>query len=336
METTVKRQIAEDYLEENPEASTRGAATALLREYPETFHSYDSARAAIRIARGEIGFNKHHTPPKPEFIRTEEEKKKAIGWKGFFPATDTEDWEPYVLAEQHKRILLLSDIHFPYHNPEALEASFEYGDKRGFDTIILNGDTIDFHAASRYVKDPRKRDLFGEIEMVKGFLADLRAYCPDTKIIFKTGNHEARYQNFLFMNCPQFAKFAQFKLNNLLDLDVLNIDFIDDCRVIKAGALNIVHGHEMGGSVFSPVNPARGLYMRAKENSICGHHHRTSSHSEQTINGSIIGTFSTGCLSELHPAYLPINNWNLGFAFVEMEGIEFHVDNKRIIKGKIY
>jgi predicted phosphodiesterase len=305
-----------------------------LRElYPEVFASEDQARWSVRAARGEAKANERE--PLEELVRTEEQKKRAQGWKKFIPETDMEEWSPVVLPKGKHRILLLSDIHIPYHDPSALNMAFEYGEKKGFDTIILNGDTLDFHAASRFVKDPRKRDLFGEINMCREFLQDMRAYYPDAKIIYKDGNHDERWQIYLHTHAPGFAKFAQFRLDNMLELEANKIQYVTDKRPIKAGKLNIVHGHEMGGSVFSPVNPARGLYMRAKESSICGHHHRTSEHTEQTINGSIIGTWSTGCLSELHPQYLPINNWNLGFAMVEVDGDEFHVENKKIIKGKV-
>ena len=88
----------------------------------------------------------------------------------------------------------------------------------------------------------------------------------------------------------------------------------------------------------SPVNIARGLYLRAKANTICGHHHRTSEHTEMNINGKITTTWSVGCLSELHPAYMPINSWNWGFAMVTLSDDKksFEVENKRIFNGKVF
>jgi hypothetical protein len=53
------------------------------------------------------------------------------------------------------------------------------------------------------------------------------------------------------------------------------------------------------------------------------------------MNGDITTTWSLGCLCELHPAYLPINKWNHGFAIVDVDGNNFHVRNKRIHKGVI-
>jgi hypothetical protein len=76
--------------------------------------------------------------------------------------------------------------------------------------------------------------------------------------------------------------------------------------------------------------------MRAKTNVLAGHNHRSSNHTESNLNGEIVSAWSTGCLSELHPQYMPINSWNLGFSFVTTEDDGgFDVDNLSIIKGKI-
>lgn len=68
----------------------------------------------------------------------------------------------------------------------------------------------------------------------------------------------------------------------------------------------------------------------------CGHFHRISEHSETTLSRKQIGTWSTGCLSELSPRYMPNNKWQHGAAYIEVEKDgTFHVDNFRIIDGKI-
>ena len=127
-----------------------------------------------------------------------------------------------------------------------------------------------------------------------------------------------------------------FELNNMISKRVSGIKFITDKRIMKANDLNIVHGHEFASSIISPVNIARGLYLRAKANTICGHHHRTSEHTEQNIEGKIVTTWSVGCLSELHPQYMPINSWNHGFIVIDLHGNkDFEVRNKRIWKGQI-
>jgi hypothetical protein len=53
------------------------------------------------------------------------------------------------------------------------------------------------------------------------------------------------------------------------------------------------------------------------------------------MNGNITTTWSVGCLSELHPMYMPLNKWNHGFAIVDIDKEDFQVTNKRIHNGKV-
>jgi predicted phosphodiesterase len=159
----------------------------------------------------------------------------------------------------------------------------------------------------------------------------------DTKV-FIAGNHEHRLQRYLLKKAPELAKLDELQLENFLKLKDLEIDFVSSLQLIKAGKLNILHGHEFGGFVFNPVNPARGLFNRAKTNSLCGHFHQTSSHHENNLNNEGMACFTTGALCQLNPEYRPFafTKWNIGFAFVEIftDGY-FHVHNKRIIDGRV-
>lgn len=127
-----------------------------------------------------------------------------------------------------------------------------------------------------------------------------------------------------------------YPLNHFLKLGQFNIQMLEDWKVIEAGKLSIIHGHEFGGSFFNPVNAARGLFMRAKSSVLAGHNHQTSEHQEGNIKGDSIACWSTGCLCELSPEYRPMafTKWNLGAAIVDHnEDGQFFVDNFRIIKG---
>jgi len=102
------------------------------------------------------------------------------------------------------------------------------------------------------------------------------------------------------------------------------------------GKLPIIHGDELWTSLTNPVNPARGLFLKAKDLALCAHHHQHSEHTEKDILGRQITCWSMGCLCELSPEYMPINKWGHGFVIVEKEPDgEFEMSNKRIWKGKV-
>ena len=174
-----------------------------------------------------------------------------------------------------------------------------------------------------------------ELEAFKEFMRVLRLLFPRAFIIYKMGNHCERYDLFLIQKAHEIIGVDEFDFRNIIKARAEGIEVIGDKRILKLGGLNLVHGHEFGGSIFSPVNIARGLFLRGKVSAMQGHNHQTSEHTESNMNGEITTTYSVGCLCELHPAYLPINKWNHGFAIVDVDGQNFHVRNYRIHKGEV-
>jgi len=106
------------------------------------------------------------------------------------PTSRESVYSAFKLPKSANDILLLSDIHVPYHNIEALTLALQYGLEHKVNTIILNGDLIDFYAISRFEKDPRKRDLANEVNTCREFLTVLRKLFPTQEIYFKCGNHD--------------------------------------------------------------------------------------------------------------------------------------------------
>lgn len=250
------------------------------------------------------------------------------------PNSDEISYEPFIL-KGHKRIAVFSDIHIPYHSIEAITAAIDFCKKDKPDALLLNGDTLDAFQLSRFVKDPRKRHFADELRLFKELMEVFQKQLK-CKIYFKYGNHSERYEHFLFTKAKELVGVEEFELDNIIKARANGIDIIKDKRVIKANGLNIIHGHEFSSGFFSPVNVARGLFLRGKTSAMQSHSHQTSEHTESDMNGKITTTWSTGCLCELHPAYAPLNKWNWGFAVVDLEGKEmFDVRNKRIMNGKV-
>ena len=246
-------------------------------------------------------------------------------------------YEAYKLPKECNDILFINDIHLPYHSITALNVALKYGFEKKVNTVFINGDLIDFYAVSRFQKDPRKRNLGNEIKTTRDFLAVLRKIFPKAKIFFKLGNHDVRWEHYLIEKAPELLGLDEFNLESILKLADHDITMIPDKQIVHIGKLTALHGHELGTSIMSPVNIARGLYLKAKDNAICGHHHQTSEHTEPNINGKVVTCWSVACLSELHPDYAPINKYTHGFAHVKVVDEEgnFEVTNMRIINGKL-
>lgn len=317
--TDLARKYRDEYGMEMP---TLKLARIMYKDNKLLFSGVEQARGVLRAIEGKLNSDAKVThkienrPLNPYNI----------------PESNNISYIPYKLVA--KRVLLLSDIHFPYHSVESIKATFDYAKKEKPDCILLNGDVLDFYALSRFDKDPKKRSFATELNMFKDFFQILQKTFG-AQIVFKTGNHEERYQKFLWMKAKELDGVDEFDLENIIKARAEGIKVVMDKRIIKAGDLNIIHGHEFSTSFFSPVNVARGLYLKGKRSAIQGHNHQSSEHTEKDMDGKITTTWSTGCLCDLHPEYMPINKWNSGFAMVDISGSEYEVRNKRIDNGKV-
>lgn len=313
---TFKGEIVLDLLATFPNHSTNGLARILLEKFPLYFKNFHSARTMVRTYRGEQNCNNIKSIDISTFERSEESKKQFMARKFDLPESDYNVIEPFIIPKLNNNILLLSDIHFPYQDNKALEVAINYGLDAKVNAVYLNGDTIDMYKASRFTKDPRMRNLSDELELTREFLKLLQSEfnCP---IYYKMGNHEDRWENFLRLNAPELLGIPDFDLGTILRFREFGVTEVKSRQLAYAGKLAILHGHEFGHSVFSPVNPARGLYMRSKESSIIGHHHQTSEHSEKSLSGDVVTTWSVGALCGLSPEYMPFNKWNHGFAHIK-------------------
>jgi len=319
-----KTNVVRQYRDKYPDYPNKKLARIIYAKEGPLFTSEEGVRSLIRKIEGNSG----------KGCRTKAtHKREARVYNPYnLPKSDESTFEPVIL--NHKRILGLFDIHAPYHSISAITAALDYAKNEKPDAVVLGGDFFDFHGLSKYMTDPRKKNFAGEIQTGCDLLNVIKKV-TGAKVYYKYGNHCERYQHYLWMKAGELNGVEDFELNTIISKRVPEITFIDQKRIMKAGDLNIVHGHEFASSIISPVNIARGLYLRSKASSICGHHHRSSEHTEQDINGKIVTTWSVGCLSELHPQYMPINSWNHGFCMIDVSGKDFEVRNKRIWKGKV-
>lgn len=325
-----KSEIAKQFRAKHPEMPTLKLARIMYNENKLLFTNVEDARTTLRYIEGKLGdYNRKKIAEKDFFIKEERPKNPYN-----LPPTEEVEYKPFEI-KGYKKVGILSDIHLPYHNLEALTEAITYLKRQKIDAILLNGDTIDCHMLSRFMKDPKKRDFKYEIDTLKSFF-DKLDHIFGCKIFFKIGNHEARYEHFLYQKASEIAGIEDFEFSNIIKAREKGIDIIESNRYMKLNDLNGIHGHEYIGGISAPVNVARGLYLRGKVSAFQGHNHSTSEHTETNMDGKITTTWSIGCLSELHPSYMPLNRWNWGFAYVELDqnGKDYEFYNKRIFNGK--
>lgn len=227
------------------------------------------------------------------------------------------------------KFIVISDIHYPYHDAKAIKCVLDFIQDKDIDTIILNGDILDFYDVSSFDKDPdRVNSLQKEIDMSTKFFKKLRTIKPDARIVFIKGNHEYRLERYLKKH-PELYSLDALKLPNLLDLKKYNIEYSD--KGIKLGNLKIIHG--------TIVRKFSGYTARAEMekndcSGISGHTHRLAVYYKRTPSRDLMWAES-GCLCDLNPEYIDNPSWNQGFLYGTTYKDSFSIMPVPIVNGKV-
>ena len=335
-----KPSPAREYLSELcaqfPDAATKTLARKAYAAHPECWRDLEACRLMLRDIRGNRGnrrrqqtgdkahFRPNGTPGDPEQFKLPE------------PLEHFEDWQ-IRHYDQPGWWLVLSDLHIPYHDVGAITACLRLAKERGVVGILLNGDVADHYSQSFWVTDPRRRDFANEVESVRAFVQRLRGHFPKAVIVWKHGNHEERYEAYLKVKAPELLSIDDFEYDRVMRCPENGIEVVKDKQPIALGKLLTIHGHEYRSPFQNPVNPARGLFLKAKVSALAGHLHQSSSHSEKDLADKVVTCWSTGCCCNLRPDYSPINKWNHGAALVELsKDGAFQVENFRVLDGVVY
>jgi predicted phosphodiesterase len=329
-----KTKLAEEVILGNPTiTANRTLAKILKNKYPMLFNTQEDARSIIRVAVGQTG-QKNKIDRKialPVFL----EKLNQVRANYDLDFRTQEDKTPYVFSDQYNKALVVGDFHYPYTDIDSLTMALEYGYNQGIDCIIINGDSLDFNTISRFISKPNEMRVMEQIEGVKNILNWIQN-AMDVKIVFHAGNHDKRIEDYVIRQAPEL--YHNNKLEKLLMLEDMKIDYVEDYRFMKFGKLNIAHGHHIVKGIFAPVSPARGVFTKTNTSTLISHVHRTSEHMESDMNGNVLGCFSIGAMTTITPDYNPqVSKHNQGFAIVTKDPItgDFEVNNKKIINGKI-
>jgi predicted phosphodiesterase len=325
-------EIVFEYLEKFPEAPSKTLGRKIYAENPAFFTSLEQAYVRVRYYRGQMGKKQRdimNNNVNNKFIK--ELKTKVMQNKLTLPESHTKTRNQFTFPTGCMRLGVFGDVHIPFHDNTALETMFTKFEEENVDSIFINGDLLDFYQLSFHEKDPRVVHFKDEIEAGKEFLAYIRERFSDIPIYYITGNHENRFERYLRIKASELLDMDEFRLDVILQVAAHRIEFIPFRSKVVFGNYTIEHGDKIPGA--GGVVPARTLLMRLKSNSIVNHFHK-SSESSQRVYGvgepTTIKAYSLGCMCDLAPEYMEINEWNHGFAIMKRIKDKVSVTNYKI------
>jgi predicted phosphodiesterase len=308
-----------------PKTSKRALAEMLADNYPALF-TFDSARSLIKVYT------------KDESITGE----RAVIFSGQNPFglnySKAKKIKYVSIPNVFNNILWLSDIHFPNHCIPSLTAALQYGLDNNINCIVLGGDILDNEPFTNHdAPPPSKNDVLDWFEMVEEFLDMLKEKFPTAKLYWLEGNHDNWYVRYLMKKAPVLFGDEYYRLPQRLNLKERNVEFLEQNIILKAGKLHLLHGHTIIRGFMPPAQPSRNLLNRTLASTLIGHVHQNTYTPTRTLDGSIIGCWTVGCLCTLSPDYDPHNiRHSNGFAHIKFQQSgEFNVQLKEIYKGKV-
>jgi len=322
-------KIILEYLEKFPNSPSKTLAKKIYSENGGYFEKFENVYTRVRYYRGQIGKYHRERLNNKEFQK--ELKTKVMQNFVSLPTSLSEKRGTFTFPTGCKKLGIIGDLHIPYHDEDAIETACDKMEAEEVDSILINGDLLDFYQLSFHEKDPRKVHFKNEIESGKQFFEYLRSRFPGIPIYFIPGNHENRFERYLRIKASELLDMDEFRLDVILHVAEYKIEYIPFRTKLVFGDFLIEHGDKIPGA--GGVVPARTALMKLKTNCIINHFHK-SSQSSQRVYGigeptTIIG-YSIGCLCELAPDYMEINEWNHGFAILTKVDNLVSVNNYKI------
>jgi predicted phosphodiesterase len=324
-----------EYLRKFPNSPSKTLARKIYAENTGYFTNLEVVYGRVRYYRGQSGKRSRKHKQNLEFIQ--DLKFISMKTNASLPASLTQKRGTFVFPTGCKKLGIIGDIHIPYHDEDAIETACDKMEEENVDSILINGDLLDFYQLSFHEKDPRKVHFKDEIEAGKQFFEYMRSRFPGIPIYFIPGNHENRFERYLRIKASELLDMDEFRLDVLLHVAEYRIEYIPFRTKVVFGDFLIEHGDKIPGA--GGVVPARTALMRLKTNCLINHFHKTSSSSQRVYgveDSTIIRGYSLGCLCELAPDYLEVNEWNHGFAILtRLENKAIAVSNYKIEDNKI-
>jgi predicted phosphodiesterase len=215
------------------------------------------------------------------------------------------------------KILVVGDIHFPYHNKRALKKIFEAIKREKPTHVVQIGDLYDQYAFSRFNKkniELPQNELKKAVILGSEFWRTVRNLCRNVTCYQILGNHDVRLVKRAEERLPEAQELVREKVNELYTFKGVKT-FYDDRTEVKICGITFMHGFRSKLGDHAKFN---GL------STVCGHSHTGGVVYEQR-NGRIIWELNAGYLADeksepLRYSPQTTRKWTLGYGLITFRG----------------
>jgi predicted phosphodiesterase len=243
-----------------------------------------------------------------------------------------------------ERIVVVSDLQIPYHDPRAVYNLIDFIKRYKPDRVVSIGDEIDLPQVSKWEKG-RMGEYAGTIGKDRDATVKILEKLRVTDVI--RSNHTDRLFNYIASYAPGLYGIPELQLENFLRLPELGITYWRKPMPIAPNWV-AVHGDHGRISQVAGQTALKQALQHGKS-LVCGHTHRLGLSSVTEASGGIVGRIVTGLevgnLMDFKKAHYTHGsaNWQQGFGLLYVDGknvtpvaVPVAKDGSFIIEGKRY
>jgi len=243
-----------------------------------------------------------------------------------------------------ERIVIVSDLQIPYHDPRAVNNLIDFIKRYKPDRVVSIGDEIDLPQVSKWEKG-RMGEYAGTIGKDRDATVKILEQLRVTDVI--RSNHTDRLFNYIASYAPGLYGIPELQLENFLRLPELGITYWRKPMPIAPNWV-AVHGDHGRISQVAGQTALKQALQHGKS-LVCGHTHRLGLSSVTEASGGIVGRIVTGLevgnLMDFKKAHYTHGsaNWQQGFGLLYVDGrnvtpvaVPVAKDGSFIVEGKRY
>ena len=147
----VTTRIILEYLEKFPNSPSKTLARKIYSDNEGYFDKFENVYSKVRYYRGQMG--KFHR----KYLANKEFQKelKVNIMQNFvsLPSSLSQKRGTFTFPTGCRKLGVIGDLHIPYHDEDAIETACDKMEAEGVDSILINGDLLDFYQLSFHEKD---------------------------------------------------------------------------------------------------------------------------------------------------------------------------------------
>lgn len=184
---------------------------------------------------------------------------------------------------RNKRILVISDMHVPYHHKDSIDFLKEIKKQYKPDFIVNIGDLLDFHAINMHTHDPDLYSAGHELKQARIYIKELESLFPDMVEV------DSNHSSLVYRRALKYGMSREFLKDYGEFLGTKKWKWVDDLTLTLPNKQRCLFTHGRSAEVLK-VSQAQSM------NVVQGHYHTKFVISYWANTDNIFWGMNVGCL----------------------------------------